>query len=63
MVLQEVEAETSKLALEVEHFELESLLCGEMDAANALRVHSPWSGGHGVAGLGAYVTAHVHPLG
>ena len=35
-VLQEVQVETSKLALEIEHFELESLLCGEMDTANAL---------------------------
>ncbi len=30
-VLQEVQVETSKLALEIAHFELESLLCGEMD--------------------------------
>jgi peptide chain release factor 2 len=45
VVLQEVEVETSKLALEIEHFELESLLCGEMDAANALVSIHPGAGG------------------
>jgi len=44
-VLQEIEVETSKLALEIEHFELESLLCGEMDATNALVSIHPGAGG------------------
>lgn len=44
-VLQEVQVETSKLALEIEHFELESLLCGEMDTANALLSIHPGAGG------------------
>jgi len=44
-VLQEVQVETSKLALEIAHFELESLLCGEMDTANALLSIHPGAGG------------------
>jgi peptide chain release factor 2 len=44
-VLQEVQVETAKLALEIEHFELESLLCGEMDTANALLSIHPGAGG------------------
>jgi peptide chain release factor 2 len=44
-VLQEVQVETAKLAVEVEHFELESLLCGEMDTANALLSIHPGAGG------------------
>ena len=44
-VVQEVQVETSKLALEIEHFELESLLCGEMDTANALLSIHPGAGG------------------
>ena len=44
-VLQEVQVETAKLALEIEHFELESLLGGEMDAANALMSIHPGAGG------------------
>jgi len=44
-VLQEVQGETSKLALEIEGFELESLLCGEMDTANALLSIHPGAGG------------------
>jgi peptide chain release factor 2 len=44
-VLQEVEVEAAKLALEIEHFELESLLCGETDAANALLSIHPGAGG------------------
>jgi hypothetical protein len=44
-VLQEVQVETSKLALEIEHFELESLLCGEMDTANAILSIHPGAGG------------------
>src|SRR5262252_9432739 len=44
-VLQEVQVETTKLALEIEHFELESLLCGEMDTANALLSIHPGAGG------------------
>jgi len=44
-VLQEIEVETSKLALEIEHFELESLLCGAMDVANALLSVHPGAGG------------------
>jgi peptide chain release factor 2 len=44
-VLQEIQVETSKLALEIAHFELESLLCGEMDTANALLSIHPGAGG------------------
>jgi peptide chain release factor 2 len=44
-VLQEVQVETAKLALEIAHFELESLLGGEMDAANALMSIHPGAGG------------------
>src|SRR5712692_1543959 len=44
-VLQEVQVETAKLALEIEHFELEALLGGEMDAANALMSINPGDGG------------------
>lgn len=44
-VLGEVEAEVAKLAQEVEHFELESLLGGDMDAANALLSIHPGAGG------------------
>ena len=44
-VLQEVQVETTKLALEIEHFELESLLGGEMDTANALMSIHPGAGG------------------
>ncbi len=44
-VLQEVQVETAKLALEIEHFELEALLGGEMDAANALMSIHPGAGG------------------
>ena len=44
-VLQEVQVETAKLALEIEHFELEALLSGEMDAANALMSIHPGAGG------------------
>ena len=44
-VLQEVQVETAKLALEIEHFELEALLSSEMDAANALMSIHPGAGG------------------
>jgi peptide chain release factor 2 len=44
-VLQEVQVETARLALEIEHFALESLLCGEMDTANALLSIHPGAGG------------------
>ena len=44
-VLQEVEVERSKLALEIAHFELEALLGGVMDAANALMSIHPGAGG------------------
>ncbi len=44
-VLQEVQVEAAKLALEIEHFELEALLGGEMDAANALMSIHPGAGG------------------
>ena len=44
-VLQEVQVETAKLALEIEHFELEALLGGEMDVANALMSIHPGAGG------------------
>jgi len=44
-VLQEVQVQTAKLALEIEHFELEALLGGEMDAANALMSIHPGAGG------------------
>ena len=44
-VLQEVEVEAAKLALELEHFELEALLGGKMDAANALMSIHPGAGG------------------
>ena len=44
-VLQEVEVETAKLTLEIAHFELEALLSGEMDAANALMSIHPGAGG------------------
>ena len=44
-VLQEVEVEAAKLTLEIEHFELEALLGGEMDAANALMSIHPGAGG------------------
>jgi len=44
-VLQEVQVEMSKLALEIAHFELEALLCGEMDTANALLSIHPGAGG------------------
>ena len=44
-VLQEVEVETAKLALEIEHFELEALLGGAMDAANGLVSIHPGAGG------------------
>jgi len=44
-VLQEVQVEAAKLALEIEHFELEALLGGEMDVANALMSIHPGAGG------------------
>lgn len=44
-VLQEVEVETSKLALEIAPFEFEALLGGAMDAANALMSIHPGAGG------------------
>lgn len=44
-VLQEVEVETAKLVQEIAHFELESLLGGEMDPANALLSIHPGAGG------------------
>lgn len=44
-VLQEVQVETSKLTVEVEHFELESLLCGDLDTSNALVSIHPGAGG------------------
>ena len=43
-VLLEVEAETLGLLEEVERFELESLLCGEMDASNAIVHLQPGAG-------------------
>jgi peptide chain release factor 2 len=44
-VLQEVETEVQKLTLEVEHFELESMLSGEMDDSNAILSIHPGAGG------------------
>jgi peptide chain release factor 2 len=44
-VLQEVQTEVRKLALEVEHFELESMLSGEMDDHNAIMSIHPGAGG------------------
>lgn len=44
-VLQEVETEMSALSTEVEHFELEALLSGEMDPANAIVSIHPGAGG------------------
>ncbi len=44
-VLQEVMVEVSKLALEVDHFELESMLSGDMDGANAIVEIHPGAGG------------------
>ena len=44
-VLQEVEVEASRLALDVAHFELEALLGGAMDATNALVSIHPGAGG------------------
>jgi peptide chain release factor 2 len=44
-VLQEVEIEAQKLTAEVAHFELESMLCGEMDDANAILNIHPGAGG------------------
>jgi peptide chain release factor 2 len=44
-VLQEVEAEAQKLTMEVEHFELESMLSGEMDDSNAILSIHPGAGG------------------
>lgn len=44
-VLQEVEVEASKLALDIERFELEALLGGAMDATNALVSIHPGAGG------------------
>jgi len=44
-VLQEVETEAQKLTAEVAHFELESMLCGEMDDANAILNIHPGAGG------------------
>lgn len=43
--LQEVQAELHKLLLEVEHFELESMLSGEMDDHNAIVNIHPGAGG------------------
>jgi peptide chain release factor 2 len=44
-VVQEVQEEVQKLAVEVEHFELESMLSGEMDDHNALLSIHPGAGG------------------
>jgi peptide chain release factor 2 len=44
-VIQEVQEEVQKLAAEVEHFELESMLSGEMDDHNALLSIHPGAGG------------------
>jgi peptide chain release factor 2 len=44
-VLQEVEVEAARLALDMAHFELEALLGGEMDASNALMSIHPGAGG------------------
>lgn len=44
-VLQEVQAEIRMLTLEVEHFELESMLSGEMDDHNAIVNIHPGAGG------------------
>jgi len=44
-VLQEVMVEVSKLALEVDHFELEAMLSGDMDEANAIIEIHPGAGG------------------
>jgi len=44
-VLQEVMVEVSKLALEVDHFELEAMLSGHMDGANAIVEIHPGAGG------------------
>lgn len=44
-MLREVDVETQKLTGEVEHFELESLLCGDMDTANAIVQVHPGAGG------------------
>ena len=43
--LQEVQTEISKLALEIEHFELEAMLSGEMDDHNAILSVHPGAGG------------------
>lgn len=44
-VLQEVDAETRKLTVELEHFELESLLNEEMDVSSAIMSMHPGAGG------------------
>lgn len=44
-VLQEVQTELGKLTQAVEHFELESMLCGTMDDHNALLSIHPGAGG------------------
>jgi peptide chain release factor 2 len=44
-VLQEVGTEAQKLTAEIDHFELESMLCGEMDDANAILSIHPGAGG------------------
>lgn len=44
-VLQEVDAETRKLTVELEHFELESLLNEEMDVSSAILSMHPGAGG------------------
>jgi peptide chain release factor 2 len=44
-VLKEVQSEVGKLGLEVEHFELESMLSGKMDDHNAIMSIHPGAGG------------------
>lgn len=44
-VVQEVHTEASKLVAEVAHFELEAMLCGDMDESNAILSIHPGAGG------------------
>jgi peptide chain release factor 2 len=61
-VLQEVMVEVSKLVLEVDHFELESMLSGDMDEANAIIEIHPGAGGTESQDSGN-AHADVHSLG
>jgi peptide chain release factor 2 len=44
-VMREVEVECRKLTLEIDHFELASMLCGDMDERNAIMSIHPGAGG------------------